>query len=98
MASECRVLIRDGPALSRLSDVFSFVADVTGYKNNGMTGSSQLPLLNITGTIPGPLNPQYWIPYLAPNTSGTGGGSGPTFIASGTNMSMTTAPAPINLG
>lgn len=98
MNSECRVVVGGyDPASSCLSDVLEIVANVTGYKNNGMTGSSHLPLLNLTETIPGPLNPQYWIPYLAPNTSGTGGGSGPTFVANGTNMSMTTSSAPVNL-
>lgn len=87
----------DDSALCHLSDVFDLVANVTGYKNNGMTGNSQLPLLNLTTTIPGPLNPQYWIPYLAPNTSGTGGGTGPTFVSNNTNMSLNTAPAPVNL-
>lgn len=87
-------------ALSLFSDVFSFVADKTGYQNNDLTGSSpNLPLLNITKTIPGPLNPQYYVPYLAPNTSATGGGDGPTFVAPGTNMSLNAsdAPAPVNL-
>lgn len=99
MNSECRVIIRHDYALSRISDVFEIVANATGYKNNGLTGQSQLPLLNITETIPGPLNPEYYVPYLAPNTSGVGGGSGPTFVASGTNMSLNAsdAPAPVNL-
>ncbi|KAH7921245.1 hypothetical protein BV22DRAFT_1198325 [Leucogyrophana mollusca] len=78
-----------------VANVFSFVADVTGYKNLDVT---DIPLLNITETIPGPLNPQYYVPYLAP-TNGTGGGSGPTYIAPGTNMTLNAAnaPAPVNL-
>lgn len=52
--------------------------------------------MNLTGTIPGPLNPDYYIPYLAPNTSGTGGGSGATYVAPGTNMSLTSA-TPVNI-
>ncbi|KAH7908253.1 phosphoesterase family-domain-containing protein [Hygrophoropsis aurantiaca] len=78
-----------------VANVFSFVADVTGYKNLDVT---DIPLLNITETIPGPLNPEYYVPYLAP-TNGTGGGSGPTYIAPGTNMSLNAAnaPAPVNL-
>lgn len=83
-----------------VSNVFSFVANITSYKNNDLTGTSpSLPQLNITGTIPGPLNPDYYVPYLAPNTSGTGGGSGPTFVASNVNMSLnsTDAPAPVNI-
>ncbi|KAF9229734.1 hypothetical protein BS17DRAFT_771841 [Gyrodon lividus] len=82
-----------------VSNVFKFVADTTGYQNNDLTASSTLPLLNISKTIPGPLNPQYWVPYLAPNTAGTGGGNGTTFVAPGTNMSLNAAnaPAPVNL-
>ncbi|KIJ60114.1 hypothetical protein HYDPIDRAFT_32536 [Hydnomerulius pinastri MD-312] len=78
-----------------VSNVFSFVAEATGYQNMNVT---DIPLLNITETIPGPLNPEYWVPYLAP-MNGTGGGSGATFISPGTNMSlnMNTAPAPVNL-
>lgn len=57
-------------------DVFICVADLTGYENNGSTGDSTLPLLNLTGTIPGPLNPGYSVPFLAPNTSGVGGSNG----------------------
>jgi hypothetical protein len=82
------------------SDVFNFVASTTSYKNNDLTyPSSNLPQLNITGTIPGPLNPDYYVPYVAPNTNGTGGGSGPTFVASNVNTSLTSAnaPAPVNI-
>ncbi|KAH7906327.1 phosphoesterase family-domain-containing protein [Hygrophoropsis aurantiaca] len=80
-----------------VSNVFSFVASDTGYTNNNISGSA-IPLLNLTTTIPGPLNPEYYVPYLAP-TNGTGGGSGPTFFASNVNMSLNAAdaPAPVNL-
>ena len=83
----------------RLPDVFDFVANVTGYQNNGLSARSTLPLLNITGTYPGPLNAEYYVPWLAPDTSGTGGGSGPTFIGNGVNLTLnpSTAPAPVNL-
>ncbi|EGN92691.1 hypothetical protein SERLA73DRAFT_116988 [Serpula lacrymans var. lacrymans S7.3] len=78
-----------------VSNVFSFVANGTGYQNENVT---TLPLLNLTGTIPGPLNPEYYVPYLAP-TEGTGAGGGPTIIPNGTNTSLTTAnaPAPVNI-
>ncbi|KAJ8581568.1 phosphoesterase-domain-containing protein [Rhizopogon salebrosus TDB-379] len=83
-----------------VANVFNFVASTTSYKNNDLTyPSSNLPQLNITGTIPGPLNPDYYVPYVAPNTNGTGGGSGPTFVASNVNTSLTSAnaPAPVNI-
>jgi hypothetical protein len=79
-------------------DVFAFVANATSYQNNDLT-TSNLPLLNLTGTIPGPLNPDYFVPWVAPNTNGTGGGSGPTFVAPNVNTSLTSAdaPPPVNL-
>lgn len=83
-----------------VANVFNLVASVTSYKNNNLTASSpSLPQLNITGTIPGPLNPDYYVPYLAPNTAGTGGGSGKTFVAPNVNTSLTSAnaPAPVNI-
>ncbi|KIJ68844.1 hypothetical protein HYDPIDRAFT_25094 [Hydnomerulius pinastri MD-312] len=83
-----------------VANVFKFVAESTGYQNNDLTAAStNLPLLNLTTTIPGPLNPEYWVPYLAPDVSATGGGNGTTFIANGTNMTLNAAdaPAPVNL-
>ncbi|KAI5987224.1 phosphoesterase family-domain-containing protein [Pisolithus albus] len=59
-----------------VANVFQFVADVTGYKNNGLKNGTDLPLTNITGTIPGPLNPTYPAPWPAPNTSCVGAGGG----------------------
>ncbi|KAG1889282.1 phosphoesterase family-domain-containing protein [Suillus subluteus] len=89
-----------GDTNKTLANVFNFVAASTSYQNNNLTGSStDLPQLNITGTIPGPLNIDYYVPYLAPNTNGTGGGSGPTFVAPNINMSLNSAdaPPPVNL-
>ena len=60
------------------SDVFAFVADTTGYQNNGLT-TTGLPALNLEGTYPGPLNPNDPTPWPAP-TSGTGAGGGPTYF------------------
>ncbi|KAF9234977.1 phosphoesterase family-domain-containing protein [Melanogaster broomeanus] len=87
-----------GDTNKTLANVFAFVANTTSYANNNLT-TSNLPLLNATGTIPGPLNSDYYVPYLAPDINATGGGSGPTFVAPNLNMSLnaTTAPAPVNL-
>lgn len=38
-----------------MSNVFEFVANTTGHKNVEVTGD-QIPLTNLTGTIPGPLS------------------------------------------
>ncbi|KAI0039224.1 hypothetical protein FA95DRAFT_1528662 [Auriscalpium vulgare] len=87
-----------GDTNKTLSNVFSFVADATGYKNLNISGAA-IPLTNATGTIPGPLNANFYVPFTAPNVSATGAGGGPVFIAQGLNVNLTaaTAPAPVNL-
>ncbi|KAI0931172.1 hypothetical protein AcV5_005281 [Taiwanofungus camphoratus] len=83
-----------------LNNVYSWVANATGWKNNGINGnSSAIPLLNITETIPGPLNPEYYVPFSAPNVSAVGAGGGPVFIGPGMDptISAATLPAPVNL-
>ncbi|KAG1825494.1 phosphoesterase family-domain-containing protein [Suillus subaureus] len=41
-----------------VANVFEIVANITSYQNNNLTGSSaSLPQLNITGTIPGTVEP-----------------------------------------
>lgn len=64
-----------------------------------MNVSSSDVLTNATTTIPGPLNPDLYVPFTAPNTSAVGAGGGPVFVASGLNTSFTAAvaPAPVNL-
>ena len=81
-----------------MSNVYSFVANATGYVNNNISGS-EIPLTNASGTIPGPLNQNLFVPFLAPNVSAVGAGGGPVFIAPGLNTSLTTAnaPTPVNL-
>jgi len=81
-----------------VSNVFAFVANATSYQNNNLT-TDNLPLLNLTGTIPGALNPDTYVPYLAPNVDSTGAGGGPTFVAPGVNTSLnaSTAPTPVNV-
>lgn len=75
------------------SNVYSFVANVTGYVNNDLTiNSTSLPLTNLTGNIPGALNTAYWTPVLAPNGTAVGAGGGAVFIGTGTNMSLTSYP------
>jgi hypothetical protein len=85
------------PYYRTLSNVFSFVADATGYTNVNVSSSDVLT--NATTTIPGPLNPGLYVPFTAPNTSAVGAGGGPVFVASGLNTSFTAAvaPAPVNL-
>lgn len=55
-------------------------------------------LLNATGTIPGPLNPELYVPFLAP-PGGKAPGSGVVLTLAGLNTSLNVAnaPAPVNL-
>ena len=81
-----------------LSNVYSFVATATNYTNLDIS-AADIPLTNLTGNIPGPLNAQYYVPFTAPNTSAVGAGGGPVFIGPGldTNFTASSAPAPVNL-
>lgn len=80
-----------------LANVFDFVANKTGYVNNGLTiNSTDLPLTNLTGVFPGPANTNMWTPILAPNVSAVGAGGGSVFVSNGTNTSLTSY-APQNL-
>ncbi|KAI9462667.1 hypothetical protein F5148DRAFT_212367 [Russula earlei] len=86
-----------GDTNKTLSNVFSFVADATGYTNTDVSSNSMLT--NATGTIPGPLNPVLYVPFTAPNTAAVGAGGGPVFIGPGLDTSFTAdvAPPPVNL-
>ena len=58
------------------------VANVTGYQNNniGQPGGASIPLSNIFGVIPGPLNPILKTSWPATDTSAVGAGGGPVFV------------------
>jgi hypothetical protein len=81
-----------------VSNVFSLVANTTGYQNVNVT-ADQIPLTNLTGVFAGPLNAEQYVPFLAPNANAVGAGGGPVFIADGVNMDLnaSTAPPPENL-
>ncbi|THG95952.1 hypothetical protein EW026_g5783 [Hermanssonia centrifuga] len=81
-----------------VSNVFAFVANATGYQNLDVA-EADIPLTNLTGVYNGPLNPNQYVPFLAPNMSAVGAGGGPVFVASNLDQSLTTAnaPAPVNL-
>ncbi|THH26371.1 hypothetical protein EUX98_g7812 [Antrodiella citrinella] len=81
-----------------VSNVYDFIASTVGYKNLNVTGND-IPLTNLTGDIPGPLNAQFYVPFSAPNVNATGAGGGPVFVASNLNTSLTpqVQPAPVNL-
>jgi len=79
-----------------LANVYDLVAKVTGYTNADV---SPIPLTNITGTIPGALNPNAYVPYTAPDLTATGAGGRAVFVDPKLNKSLTAAnaSAPVNL-
>lgn len=109
-----------------MSNVFSYVANVTGYKNLNISGPA-IPLTNATADIPGPLSmshrshplpplllfiyetfsssvfltpdPEFYVPFTAPNVNASGAGGGSVFLAPGLNLSIqpSTLPPPVNL-
>ncbi|KZO94334.1 hypothetical protein CALVIDRAFT_484484 [Calocera viscosa TUFC12733] len=87
-----------GDVNKTMSNVYDFLLSAgINYTNVAVPNP---PLTNLTTTIPGPENPTLYVPFLAPvNASGLGAGGGPTYIAPGTNLSLTAAnaPAPVNL-
>ncbi|KAJ7775766.1 phosphoesterase family-domain-containing protein [Mycena maculata] len=81
-----------------VSNVFSFVAEKTGYKNTHIP-ASEVPYFNLTAVAPGPLNSLAFVPFAAPNLKAKGAGSGGVFTRPGLNEHLTPAslPAPVNL-
>ncbi|KAJ6533023.1 phosphoesterase family-domain-containing protein [Mycena capillaripes] len=58
-----------------VSNVFSFVAEKTGYKNVHVP-ADMVPQLNLTDVVPGALTSDRFIPFAAPNLKARGAGSG----------------------
>lgn len=75
-----------GDTNKTMANVFSFVAEQTHFKNEHVTN---IPLTNISGQTPGPLNsnPALQIPFQPPNIHAKGAGGGPVFIAPNFNLS-----------
>lgn len=79
-----------------MSNVFSFVADASGYSNKDVPEAEQ-PLLNLTEIYAGPLSMYFYllfaavanksvdaeiyIPFWAPDTSVEGAGGGAVFVS-----------------
>lgn len=81
-----------------MANVFSFVAEITGWQNVNVTGDA-IPLTNISGPIPGALNANAYVPFTAPNVSAVGAGGGKVFVVPSVNLNLTSAnaPSPVNL-
>jgi len=82
-----------GDTNATMANVFSFVAEATGWQNVNVTGDA-IPLTNISGPIPGPLNSDLYVPFTAPNVSAVGAGGGTVFLAPNINLNLTAANAP----
>ena len=79
-----------------LAAVWAFQASLTGYRNY-KPSASEIPMLNLTGIIPGACNPTMWTPILAPNTTAVGAGNGPVLYNSSSTDIKLTGYSPINL-
>jgi hypothetical protein len=59
-----------------VNNVYAFVAEQSGYKNNNISGS-QIPLFNLSGVQPGPFNPNpSLVTPFPPVNSNAAGASG----------------------
>ncbi|GJJ11656.1 hypothetical protein Clacol_005892 [Clathrus columnatus] len=85
----------------KMANVYDLVAKAIGHDgNNDLTGSSDLPLTNLSGPIPGPLNEAVYVPFTAQNANATcANKAGKVFVAPGVDLSLTAdkAPAAVNL-
>ncbi|KAJ7144511.1 phosphoesterase family-domain-containing protein [Mycena epipterygia] len=81
-----------------VSNVFSFVAEKTGYKNVNVP-ASQIPHFNLTGVVPGALTSAAFVPFAAPDLYAKGAGGGRVFLRPGLDTTLTGAnlPAPVDL-
>ncbi|KAJ7085904.1 phosphoesterase family-domain-containing protein [Mycena epipterygia] len=75
------------------SNVFSFVAEKTGYKNVNVP-ASEVPQFNLTAVVPGALTSVAFIPFAAPNLYAKGAGGGTVFLRPGLDKELTTAKLP----
>ncbi|KAF8190935.1 phosphoesterase family-domain-containing protein [Mycena galopus ATCC 62051] len=81
-----------------VSNVFSFVAEKTGYQNVNIP-ASQIPQFNLSDVIPGALSSSAFVPFAAPNLKAHGAGGGCVFTRPGLNEQLTPGmlPPPVNL-
>ncbi|KAJ6550284.1 phosphoesterase family-domain-containing protein [Mycena capillaripes] len=81
-----------------VSNVFSFVAEKTGYKNVDVP-ANEVPMFNLSGVVPGALTSAAFIPFAAPNLNAHGAGSGGVLTNPGLNKKLTPSslPPPVNM-
>jgi len=81
-----------------VSNVFSFVAEKTGYKNVKVP-ANKVPQFNLTAVASGPLTSLHFQPFTAPNLKARGAGNGGVLTLKGLNEKLTAdkLPPPVNL-
>ncbi|KAJ7182344.1 hypothetical protein C8R43DRAFT_1228803 [Mycena crocata] len=81
-----------------MSNVLSFVAEKTGYKNVHVP-ADKVPMFNLSGVVPGALTSAQFIPFAAPNLHARGAGGGSVLTRPGLNTKLTVAslPPPVNM-
>ncbi|KAJ7602380.1 phosphoesterase family-domain-containing protein [Roridomyces roridus] len=82
-----------------VSNVFSFIADKTGYKKLHVP-ANEVPMFNLSGVVPGPLTSSRYVPFTAPNVTALGAGGRGVLLRPGLDLNLTPErmPAPVNLG
>lgn len=88
-----------GDVMKGMNNVLDWVAQKTGFQNQDVPEGSR-PETNLTGIFNGPMNPEQYVNFLAPNSTTTiGAGNQSVLILPGLNTSLTlaNAPAPVNL-
>ncbi|KAJ6611862.1 hypothetical protein B0H10DRAFT_2283847 [Mycena sp. CBHHK59/15] len=84
--------------VAAVSNVFSFIAAKTGYKNVKVP-ADQVSQFNLTGVASGALISANFVPFAAPNLKARGAGGGPVLTRPGLNTMLTVAslPPPVNI-
>ncbi|KAJ7767630.1 phosphoesterase family-domain-containing protein [Mycena metata] len=81
-----------------LSNVFSFVAEQTGYENVHVP-DAEVPQFNLSGVEAGPLTSTKFVPFAAPNLTARGASGGGVHTRPGLDVTFTREhlPPPVNL-
>ncbi|KAJ7799284.1 hypothetical protein B0H14DRAFT_2617212 [Mycena olivaceomarginata] len=88
-----------GDTIAALSNVLSFIAAKTGYKNVQIV-LGDVPQFNLTGVASAVLTSTALTPFAAPNLKARGAGCGAVLTRPGLNTRLTSGslPPPVNLG
>ncbi|KAJ7933351.1 hypothetical protein B0H13DRAFT_2227408 [Mycena leptocephala] len=76
-----------------VSNVLSFVAAKTGYRNVDVLASGMPEFKVLTGVVSGALTSALFTPFAAPNLKAKGASGGPVLLRPGLNTKLTPTPA-----